>query len=108
MFQIKYSLEFGVLNIIALIKANTLKAHENVEKENHISVSYDFTVLGQPLKGYIYITVVFLVTTKRAKILIPFIDFYFIEYSGHACSARTGNLWATAPDQGCSMAGESF
>lgn len=37
MFQIKYSLEFGVLYIIALIKANTLKAHENVEKENHIS-----------------------------------------------------------------------
>lgn len=40
MFQIKYSLEFGVLNIIALIKANTLKAHENVEKENHISWFY--------------------------------------------------------------------
>lgn len=72
------------------------------------TTSHDFTVLGQPLPGYIHITVVFLVTTKRAKILITFIDFYSIEYSGHACSARTRNLWATAPDQGCSMAGESF
>lgn len=30
MFQMKYFLEAEVLNLIVLIKANTLQAHENV------------------------------------------------------------------------------